>query len=157
MLTDERTLNILMVEDNEADIKITQIAFESDRFKSNIFAVRDGEKALDFVYRRKAYEHHEFPKPDIILLDINMPKYNGFEILKSIKSCEDYACIPVIMLTSSSFPDDINRSYCQGAAGYIQKPVDFDQLMKIVENFNLYWRVVNRLPKYGPNDDERLK
>jgi CheY-like chemotaxis protein len=141
-------LDILLVEDNEADIKLTLIAFESGNFPNRIHVVQDGEEALNYIYGRGNFEDREkYPVPDIILLDINLPKFNGFTVLKQLKNDPEFHKIPVIILTSSSYENDIASSYNFGATSYIQKPVDFEEFYEIVSGFNTYWHKINKLPQ----------
>ncbi len=140
-------IDILLVDDDEADIKITLRAFGKEIIKNNVFSVRDGQAALDFVNHRGPYQHQEkYPRPDLILLDINMPKMNGFEVLKKLKSAQETDCIPVVMLTSSQNPQDVMQCFKNGAASYIPKPVTYEELLQMVNVFNFYWRVINKLP-----------
>lgn len=142
-----RTIDILFAEDNEADIKITLRAFDKAKIKNNVFVVRTGQEALDFVYHRSQYQDpHKYPRPDLILLDIGMPKVDGFEVLKKLKSDAETDFIPVVMLTSSKNEQDVMKSYKGGAASYIQKPVTYDEFVKVVNVFNFYWHIVNKLP-----------
>lgn len=142
----DRPLNILLVEDNEADIKITKRAFSRSKVKSNIFVAGDGQDALDFIRHEGRYLEEKHPRPDLILLDIKMPKMDGFEVLKKLKEDIQYNFIPVIMLTSSKEEEDVVRSYQDGAASFIQKPVNYDEFVKIVEGFYAYWCKINKLP-----------
>jgi CheY-like chemotaxis protein len=142
-----RSCSILFVEDNEADIKITLRAFGKARLKNNIFVVRNGQQALDFMYHRGDYpDAVKFPRPDIIVLDINMPVMSGYEVMEALKKDTEFRLIPIIMLTSSKSEEDIVRSYDNGAASFIQKPVEYEKFVKVVEGFNLYWQVLNKLP-----------
>ncbi|MCD4781526.1 MAG: response regulator [Candidatus Omnitrophica bacterium] len=141
-------INILLIDDNEADIKISLRAFEKARLKNNVFVVTDGMEALDFLYNRGAFkDKRRSPRPGIILLDINMPKMDGFEVLNRIKADNDLKTIPVVMLTSSKNDEDVLRSYGYGASSYIPKPVIYDEFVKVVDTFNFYWHIVNKLPK----------
>jgi CheY-like chemotaxis protein len=143
-----KPLDILLVEDNEADIKLTLIAFERGKIKNNIRVVRDGEEALNYLYNEGKYQDKkEYPRPDLILLDINLPKFDGFAVLQKIKQDSLLRKIPVIFLTSSSYDSDVLNSYNYGATGYIQKPVDFEEFFEIVNGFNIYWHLINKLPK----------
>lgn len=145
-------LNILLVDDSDPDVRIALRAFARAKQKSNIYTVNDGQEALDFIYHKGKYQNHkEFPTPDLILLDIKMPKLGGFEVLKVLKSNIEYNFIPVIMLTSSKDEADIAKSYRLGAASFIQKAVNYEDFVKIVEGFNFYWYIVSRLP----NQDKR--
>lgn len=143
-----KALNILLVEDSQTDIKITLRAFEQAEFKNNIQVVNDGQEALDFVFGQGKYSDREkFPKPDLILLDIKLPKLDGFQVLEELKKDSQSRLTPVIILTSSKSHEDILRGYSGGASGYIQKPVDYDEFVRIVDVFNVYWHTVNKLPK----------
>ena len=142
-------IDILLVEDNEADVKITLRAFKKARLRNNVFVVRDGQLALDFVYHQGEYQDKtKFPRPDMILLDINMPRLNGYEVLQKLKSDPSFRAIPVIMLTSSKNEDDVMKTYQWGATSYIQKPVDYDSFVKVVDGFNFYWNIINKLPSH---------
>lgn len=144
---DDRGLNILLVEDNESDIKITLRAFAKGALKTNIFVARDGVEAIEFLRNEGRYRDKErYPRPGAILLDIKMPKKDGFQVLKEVKSDPQLDFIPVIMLTSSRDEEDIVRSYRSGAASYIQKPIDYDNFIKVVDGFNYYWHIINKLP-----------
>lgn len=142
-----RPLNILLAEDNSADVKITLRAFSEAKLKCELYVVNDGQEAIDFVHNKGQYQDKgKFPRPDLMLLDINMPKMNGFEVLESLKNDLDYSSIPIVMLTSSSNEEDIAKSYRKNAASYIPKPVNYADFVKIIEAFITYWRDVNRLP-----------
>jgi len=140
-------LNILITEDNPADAKITLRAFEKSAIKNNLFLVTKPDEVFDFICNRARFQDSEkFPKPDIILLDIKMPARDGFGVLKQLKDYAESESIPVIMLTSSKDENDIIQSYKNGAAGYIQKDVDFNRFCEIIDTFNKYWHTVSRLP-----------
>ncbi len=142
-----RPIDILLAEDNETDVKITLRAFDKAKIKNNIFVVRNGQEVLDFVYHRGQYQdQHKCPRPNLILLDIAMPKVDGLEVLKKLKSDEATNFIPVIMLTSSKNEQDVMESFKNGAASYIQKPVTYDEFVKVVDVFNFYWHIINKLP-----------
>lgn len=146
-MKDDKPLDILLVEDNEADIKITVKAFKKGKLKTNLYVVRNGEEALQFVKNEGKYDNKAmYPRPGLVLLDINMPKKDGFIVLKEMKSDPRLNFIPVIMLTSSKNEEDIVNSYRNGAASYIQKPISFESLLKVVDNFNFYWHIINKLP-----------
>ena len=145
---EKKGLDILLVEDNMADIKISLRAFQNMGFQDEIYIVNDGQEALDFVYNRGEYKDlRKYPQPNIILLDVNMPKVDGFEVLEQLKSDKKYAKIPVIILTSSKNEYDVERAYGFGASGYIQKPVGYDDFVKIVKIFSAYWHEANKLPR----------
>ncbi len=140
-------IDILLVEDDEADIGITLRVFEKGKLKNNIYVVRDGQEALDFVSHQGQYQDKEkYPRPDLILLDIRMPKMDGFEVLKRLKVDPGTNFIPVVMLTSSRNEEDVVKSYTGGAASYIPKPVSYDDFAKAVDAFNFYWHIINKLP-----------
>ena len=140
-------IDILFAEDNEADIKITLRAFNAAKVKNNIYTVRDGQEALDFVYHQGKYSDPEkYPRPDLILLDIQMPKLDGFQVLEKLKADDRYNFIPVVMLTSSKKDEDVVKSYRSGAVSFIQKPVNYEEFKKVVDGFNFYWHIINKLP-----------
>lgn len=142
-----KTTDILLAEDNEADVKITLRAFKKAKLQNNIYVVNNGQDALDFIYHQGEYKDKQrFPRPDLILLDINMPKMDGFQVLEKLKVDEQYNFIPVVMLTSSKSEEDIVKSYSHGAASYISKPVDYERFVEIVDGFNFYWQIINQLP-----------
>jgi CheY-like chemotaxis protein len=143
-------INILLVEDNEADVQIAARAFSKSKRKNNIYVVNDGQEALDFIYHKGKYQDKEkFPIPDLILLDIKIPKLDGFQVLERIKNNLEYNYIPVVMLTSSKDEEDIAKSYRNGAASFIPKPVNYEEFVKIVDGFNFYWHAISKLP--SPN------
>ena len=143
----DRPIDILLVEDDEADIKITLRAFEKGKIKNHVYVVTDGEEALDFINHTGKYQdERKFPRPDLILLDINMSKMNGFEALKKLKADPKFSFIPVVMLTSSKSEEDVLKSYQDGAVSFIPKPVAFEAFMRVVDGFNFYWHIINKLP-----------
>ncbi len=145
---DVKPIDILLVEDTEADIKITLRAFKKARLRNNIYVCHNGQEALDFLYHQGDYKDaNQYPRPDLILMDINMPKLTGYEVLQKLKADANYCMIPIIMLTSSKSEEDIVKSYQKGATSYIQKPVEYEAFVKIVEGFNFYWNIVNKLPE----------
>jgi CheY-like chemotaxis protein len=141
-----KTVEILLVEDNEDDVVIIQEAFAVARLVNVINTVQDGEEALAYLRQQGRYKVASMP--GLILLDINMPKKNGFEVLDEMKADPKLRCLPVVMLTTSEREEDIARSYATGACSYIRKPVDLDQLAKVVEQFELYWTLVSRIPAH---------
>ena len=146
-MTDVKPIDILLVEDNEDDIEITQMAFEQAKIRNNILVVRNGQEALDYLYGRGIYQDRKnYPMPRLMLLDINMPKKGGFETLEEMKKDDHLRLIPVIMLTSSRNEEDVARSYGKGAVAYIPKPVNHEDFMKTVEYFNFFWQIAE-LPK----------
>lgn len=140
-----RSLDILLAEDSEADIKIALRAFERALLKHTIHIVRDGQEALDFLRRRD--RHAQASRPDIVLLDIQMPKLTGLQVLEEIKKDAALRSIPVVMLTSSRNENDIRTSYSNSVAGFIHKPIAFEDFEKLVGGFSLYWSSISHLPK----------
>lgn len=141
-----RLLDILLVEDNEADVKITLRAFEKAKLKHNVHVARDGQDALDFIRGEGKYKDENLPALDLILLDIKMPKVDGFGVLKEIKADLQYSHIPIIMLTSSQDEQDILKSYKGGASSFIPKPVKYEDFVQVVEIINTYWNTISKLP-----------
>ncbi len=135
-------LNLLIVDDNESDIEIARIVFEGAQIKNKLFALTDTEVVFDFLDGIGRYQdRQEFPKPDLILLDIRMPKLDGIDLLKKIKAHPIHGKIPVIMFTSSRHPKDVSDSYSNGASTYLQKPVGYQEFMKMTDHFNAYWQM----------------
>ncbi|MBZ0167489.1 MAG: response regulator [Candidatus Omnitrophica bacterium] len=147
-MTEERIINILLVEDSEVDVKITLRAFRNTLPATNVLVANDGIEALEFLRNEGRFaELEKYPKPDVILMDINMPKLNGFDALRKLKEDGQLRSIPVIMLTSSNNEQDVAMSYSGGAAGYIQKPVNYGDFCEVVKKFNDYWGSIIELPK----------
>lgn len=132
---------ILLVEDNPVDIDLTLRAFKKNNLKNKIEVARDGEEALNWIQKWDEGE----PTPIVILLDLNLPRYNGLEVLKELKSHELYKSIPVIILTTSAESKDIQTAYKLGANSYIVKPVELDKFIEVAAQIDLYWRVYNEL------------
>lgn len=137
-------IEVLLVEDDPGDELMTREAFEDNKINNTLHVVRDGEEALDFLYRRAG--HEDAPRPDLILLDLNLPKYDGRQVLQIVKSDEDLAHIPVVVLTTSSAEEDILRSYKLHANAYVTKPVDLDQFIAAVRQIDEFFLTVVRLP-----------
>lgn len=137
-------IDILLVEDNPGDVRLTQEAFKDGMLRNNLHVAMDGEQALDFLYRRGQFL--DAPRPDLILLDLNLPKMNGREVLAAIKQDVDLKQIPVVVLTTSQDEADITESYRQFASSYIVKPVSMDKFLKVVSSFKQYWLSVVKLP-----------
>ena len=138
-----KPVKILLVEDNPADARLIVEVFK-DFKKSNIHIVEDGVAAMDFLNKKGEYEN--VPRPDIILLDLNLPKKDGREVLKEIKEDPELRCIPVVILTTSSAIEDIIKTYSNYANCYITKPVDFDQFLKVVQSIENFWLTIVKLP-----------
>lgn len=148
MTPDAQPIEVLLVEDDPGDELMTREAFEDNKIGNTLHVVRDGEEALDFLYRRGAYA--SAPRPDLILLDLNLPKYDGREVLQVIKSDDELAHIPVVVLTTSSAEEDILRSYRLHANAYVTKPVDLDQFIAAVRQIDEFFVTVVRLPGRHP-------
>ncbi|MFZ5876697.1 MAG: response regulator [Nitrospirota bacterium] len=147
MTTDVRPVTILLVEDNLQDIEITKRAFAKGRVRNDLLVVRDGEEALDYLYRRgKFQDPASSPRPGMILLDLNLPKVGGLEVLQRIKQDDSLKSIPVIVLTVSQREQDVVRSYDLGVNTYIQKPVEFENFMRVVNTVHEYWVLIATLP-----------
>jgi CheY-like chemotaxis protein len=150
MISDVRPVTILLVEDNLQDIEITKRAFAKGRVHNDLIVVRDGEEALDYLYRRGKYQDPaSSPRPGMILLDLNLPKVGGLEVLQRVKRDESLKSIPVIVLTVSQREQDIVRSYDLGVNTYIQKPVEFENFMRVVNTVHEYWVLIATLPPAG--------
>lgn len=142
--TEGRAIDILLVEDDPGDELITREAFEHNKLQNRLHVAHDGEEGLDYLYRRGRFA--DAPRPDLILLDLNLPKYDGRQLLEKIKSDPDLARIPVVVLTTSSAEEDILKSYKLHANAYVTKPVDLDQFMKAVRQIDEFFVQVVRLP-----------
>ena len=140
-------ITILMAEDDPDDRLLVEEAFEESRVANDLYFVKDGVDLLDYLYRRGEYANPtSAPSPDLILLDLNMPRMDGRDALKNIKGDPDLRCIPVVVLTTSKAEEDILRSYDIGAAGYITKPVTLEGLVKTIKVLGEYWIQIVRLP-----------
>ena len=128
---------ILLVEDNPGDIRLTQEAFKESSLDIQMDVVTDGEMALDFLFKKGRYA--DATKPDVVLLDLNLPKKNGIEVLKEVKADETLKRIPVIVLTTSDADHDISKAYGLHANCYILKPVDFDDFAKVIRLIESFW------------------
>ncbi|MEX0684991.1 MAG: response regulator [Balneolales bacterium] len=129
--------HILLVEDNEGDIVLTLDAFEESKVKTNISVVKNGQEALDFLFKEGEYKDAQ--KPDLILLDINIPVFNGHEVLERIKQDTVLKKTPVIMLTTSSNPKDIDLAYQKHGNSYVKKPLDMDDFMEAILKIEEFW------------------
>ena len=137
-------IEILLVEDNEDDIILIEEAFAGARMMNVINNVRDGEAALAYLRQEGPYKNAV--RPGLILLDINMPKKNGFEVLEAIKANPQLQPLPVIILTTSEREEDVVRSFVYGACSYIRKPVSLERFIDVVKQFEVYWTLVSRIP-----------
>jgi len=139
------SIEILLVEDNPGDQRLTQEALKDGKISNNLYIVEDGEEALMFLHRTGEYA--QAVKPDLILLDLNLPGMNGQEVLKIIKGDEELKRIPVVILTTSSADEDILKAYNLNANCYITKPVDFAQFIKVINMIQEFWFTIVKLPK----------
>ena len=139
-----KPIDILMVEDNPGDARLTMEALKDSRINNQLFHVEDGAEAMAFLRNKGAYA--DKPKPDIILLDINLPKKNGHEVLKEIKEDPDLKTIPVVMLTTSEAEQDIVKAYKLHANCYIAKPVDLSKFIQIARHIEDFWLTIVKLP-----------
>ncbi|HYC36706.1 MAG TPA: response regulator [Usitatibacter sp.] len=140
-------VEILLVEDNPGDYRLTKEALKEGKVYNNLYWVKDGVEALDFLKRRGA--HAQAPRPDIILLDLNLPKKDGREVLSEIKRDGDLRAIPVVILTTSKAEEDVLRSYDLHANCYVTKPVDLDKFIVVVQSIDRFWLTVVTLPPPG--------
>jgi len=139
-------IHILLVEDNEGDILLTREAFEEAKILTDLTVVRDGKEAIDFLTRQGKHTHAKMP--DMLLLDVNLPKKNGHEVLQFVKGDENLKHIPVIILTTSSSPKDINFSYKNYANCFITKPVDVNEFMSVIATIENFWISIVKLPTH---------
>jgi len=139
-----RAIEILMVEDNPGDVRLTREALKGGKVLNQLHVVEDGVAALDFLYRRPP--HEAAVRPDLILLDLNLPKMDGREVLSRIKSDESLKLIPVVVLTTSQAEEDVLRAYRLSANCYVTKPVDLHQFNRIVQAIEEFWLTVVSLP-----------
>ncbi|MBB6600562.1 response regulator [Luteimonas sp. MC1825] len=138
------TRPILLVEDNPDDVELTRIAFAEANIANALTVVTDGAAALDYLFARGAHADRDPDDlPSIVLLDLNLPKVDGREVLQAIRSHERTRSLPVVVLTTSGEPFDVEASYALGANSYIRKPVDFGQFVWAVKQVGLYWLVLN--------------
>ena len=144
----DEPVKILLVEDNVDHIELTTRALRENGMLNDIYVAEDGEEALDFLYRRKKYsDKTKAPRPGLILLDIKLPKIDGFEVLQKIKNDPDLKSIPVIMLTTSSREEEIIKGFANGVNSYVTKPIDFNEFAARIKSIGFYWTLINKLPK----------
>jgi len=141
----ERPIRILLVEDNAGDARLTREALKQIKVPVAVHVAVNGIQALDFLYRRGEYK--ESPRPDLVLLDLNLPKKDGREVLEDIKGHPSLRSIPVVVLSTSTSPTDINRSYELHANSYISKPMDLEGFLEVVQGIEKYWLTVVKYPQ----------
>lgn len=140
-------IEILLVEDNKDDVELTLHALRKENLANHIHIARDGEEALEFLFCNGSHCDRSFDHPPkLVLLDLKLPKVDGLEVLKRVKSDPRTSTIPVVILTSSKEERDLVQGYGLGANSYIQKPVDFEQFRDTVKNVGLYWLLINQAP-----------
>ena len=138
-------IDVLLVEDDPADVVLVKEAFEFNKVHNTLHVVSDGEQALQFL--RREGEHAQAPRPDLVLLDLNLPRKDGREVLAEIKADEGLRQVPVVILTSSEAEGDIARAYELHANCYVTKPVDLDQFITIVRSIEQFWFTIVKLPR----------
>ena len=139
-----RPIEILLVEDNPGDVRLTEEALKDGKVLNHLSVVRDGEEAMAFLRREAPYA--EAPRPDVVLLDLNLPRKDGREVLADIKSDPELRRVPVVILTTSNHERDILRAYDLNANCYITKPVDLDQFIQVVRSIGDFWLTIVKLP-----------
>jgi CheY-like chemotaxis protein len=142
---------ILLVEDNVNDIELTFAALEENHLANEVVVVRDGAEALDYLYRRGVYKMRAEGRPAVVLLDLKLPKVDGLEVLKTVKSDDDLKTVPIVMLTSSREEVDVVTSYGLGVNAYVVKPVDFNDFVSAIKKLGLFWAVINEPPPGSAN------
>jgi CheY-like chemotaxis protein len=142
---DPRAIEVLLIEDDPGDVLMTREAFEDAKVANNLYVVSDGEDALAFL--RREGTHAEVPRPDLVLLDLNLPRVDGREVLEQIKNDPELRSIPVVVLTTSESEDDIVHSYSLHANAYVTKPVDFDRFHQVVRQIDDFFVSVVKLPR----------
>jgi two-component system, chemotaxis family, response regulator Rcp1 len=140
-------IEILLVEDNPADVRLTREALKEEKFYSNLSVVTDGVEAM--TYLRREGQYAQAPRPDLILLDLNLPRKDGREVLEEVKSDPDLKVIPVVVLTMSKADEDIARSYRLHANCYVTKPVDLGQFLMVAKSIQDFWLTIVKLPPNG--------
>jgi CheY-like chemotaxis protein len=145
---DWQPIDILLVEDNPGDIDLMKEALEGAKVWNRLHVAEDGEQALDFLFQRGQYT--EAPRPDLILLDLNLPKRDGREVLEEIRADADLTEIPIVILTTSQADEDVARAYRLHANCYIAKPVSFTQFLRVIQAIEDFWLTVVKLPKKRP-------
>jgi CheY-like chemotaxis protein len=137
---------ILLVEDNPADVQIAQRALRESGSPVELIVVRDGEEALDYLGRRNGAAGTPWRRPDLILLDMNLPRLGGLDVLRHIRADADLRSVPVVVLTTSGRPEDVRRMYAAGANTYIEKPPDFGRFVEVLQTVQRYWLDTALLP-----------
>jgi CheY-like chemotaxis protein len=137
---------ILLVEDDPKDVELTLTALEEYNLDNEVVVARDGEEALDYLYRRGSFTTHSNDNPAVLLLDLKLPKVDGLEVLQQIKSDQKLKVIPVVVLTSSHEERDMVASYRLGVNAYVVKPVDFHEFVNAIRELGIFWAIINQPP-----------
>ena len=137
---------ILLVEDNPNDLELTLIALSKSQLANQVIVVRDGAEALDYLHRRGDYAARPAGNPAVVLLDLKLPKVDGLEVLRSVRTTDGLKSLPVVMLTSSKEEQDLVRSYELGVNAYVVKPVDFTEFVRAIADLGIFWAVLNEPP-----------
>ncbi len=148
---------ILLVEDDPNDVELTLSALRENHLANEVVVTRDGEEALDYLYRRGAYESREEGNPAVMLLDLKLPKVDGLEVLEQIKGDPKLRHMPVVMLTSSREERDLVRSYQLGVNAFVVKPVGFEQFFEAIKDLGMFWAVLNEPPpRFATGSEYRI-
>jgi CheY-like chemotaxis protein len=142
-------IEILLVEDNPGDSRLAKEALKESKLKNNLYVAEDGVEAMNFLYKKGKYS--KMPRPDLVILDLNLPKKDGREVLAEIKNDDNLKRIPVVILTISKAEEDILKTYNLHANCYVTKPLDLDQVMKVVRSIEDFWLTIVKLPN-GKNE-----
>jgi CheY-like chemotaxis protein len=137
---------ILLIEDDPKDVELTLTALEEYHLANEVVVARDGEEALDYLYRRGSFATRSNDNPAVLLLDLKLPKVDGLEILQQVKSDEKLRVIPVVVLTSSHEEKDMVASYRLGVNAYVVKPVDFHEFVNAIKELGVFWAIINQAP-----------
>ncbi len=145
-MSTDRTKTILLVEDNPDDVKLTLRAFTKNNIQNKVAVAADGVEALDYLFGTGQYEGARTELPEVVLLDLKLPRLDGLEVLRRIRADERTELLPVVILTSSLEQEDMVRGYKLGANSYVRKPVDFSQFLEATRQLGLYWLILNQCP-----------
>jgi DNA-binding response OmpR family regulator len=144
-MSQNRPVEILLIEDNEADVRLTREGIKEAKINNNLNVVRDGEEAMDYLHKRGEYQ--DVPRPDLVLLDLNLPKKDGREVLEEIKNSDLLKSLPVVVLTTSEAEKDIVKSYELHANCYVTKPLGLDQFVEVIRAIEDFWFSIVKLPE----------